>query len=197
MSISITDVRSSRRNAMQNIRRGFNASGEIFSQSPELFPTGEGYSPSQLEALFDYYEQFRGHRITPDEMYDIGSFIKPAPTEDEWYDDYEYSIGDTEDTYNGSFIQEAIDRVDAIGSDYASPKFRDFISMAKDYIGENNLERFFEQNQSVMDSFVKEIKYIEEQREEFGDHSTNYLISQAFERLNDSFFSWTSNNIER
>lgn len=200
MSISITDVRSSRRNAMQNIRRGFKATGEYFEQSPEMFPTGKGYSPSQLEALYDYYEQFRGHRITPDEMYDIGGFKLPLPDEDEiLYDDFGYS---DESVYYGSFIDQAKERIASTNSDFAITKFNDFIEMALDtcdskdrYNAERILDRFFAESMDEVEYLASYIEYVLKSEAGKRKDSAVLRISKGFESFNASFFSWVKANL--
>lgn len=201
MSISITDIRNIRRNAMQNLRRGLAREGVFFQQDPITFPTGRGMSPSQLESLYQYYEQFQGHRISQEEFLDIGGYKEPEVTEDEFlFEDFNYDEYDEEDIYDGSFIELAKEKIAGTGIDYAIRKFDDFLRMAMDACDSDpatarrKLDKFFSENMGVIDGLVDYLEYLEKGREEHGEHSTNYLASKAFESLNEVFFDWLRRN---
>ena len=201
MSISITDIRNIRRNAMQNIRRGLRDEGVTFSQDTITFPTGKGMSPSQLESLYQYYEQFQGRRITPEEFLDIGGYKEPEITEDEFlYEDYDYYDSDEEDVYDGSFIELAKEKIAGTSNDYAIRKFDDFLRMAMDACdpdpatSRRKLDKFFSENMGVIDDIANYLDYLEKSRDKHGDHSTNYLASKTFESLNEVFFAWLRRN---
>lgn len=201
MSISITDIRNIRINAMQNLRRGMTSAGKRFSQDTLTFPTGRGMSASQLESLYQYYEQFQGHRISPEEFKDIGLYKEPEVTEDEFlFEDFNYDDYDEEDIYDGSFIELAKDKVAGTGNDYAIRKFNDFIRMATESLDKDpntarrKLDKFFSENMDAVDELANYVDYLEKNREKYGDHSTNYLASKSFESLNEVFFSWERRN---
>lgn len=186
---------------MQNLRRGMTSAGVSFQQNPTTFPTGRGMSPSQLESLYQYYEQFQGHRITPEEFMDIGGYQEPEVTEDEFlFEDFNYDSYDEEDIYDGSFIELAELKIEGTGNDYAIGKFNDFMRMALDACdpdpttARRKLDKFFSENMDAIDGIADYLEYLEKGRVKHGDHSTEYLASKSFESLNELFFSWLRRN---
>lgn len=184
MSISITDIRNIRRNALQNLRRGFNISGIYFEQNPELFPTGKGMSPSQLESLYNYYEQFQGHRFSPEEFQDIGFYTPTSITEEEFLDeDYYYDAFDDEDTVDIYYIEQAKDVFESTGYYPAINQFNDIVSTAVDVFGVSAVEEYLADNMELIAQVTARIDYLSKGEDAHGSHSTQFLSDKVMNEL--------------